>query len=49
MSKKYKSSLSFVFGVLVETHCVGRTPGPQLAGDKPRFVAYVILSVFLFL
>jgi hypothetical protein len=46
MSKKYKSSLNFVFGVRVETHCIGQIPGPQLAGNKPRFVAYIIVSVF---
>jgi hypothetical protein len=46
MSKKYKSSLNFVFGVLVETRCVGRIPAPQLARNKPRFVAYIIVSVF---
>jgi hypothetical protein len=46
MSKKYKSSLNFVFRVFVETRCLGRIPGPQLAGNKPRFVAYIIVSVF---
>jgi hypothetical protein len=46
MSKKYKSSLNFVFGVLVETRCVGQIPRPQLAGNKPHFVAYIIMSVF---
>jgi hypothetical protein len=46
MSKKYKSSLNFVFGVLVETRCIGQIPGPQLAGNKPRFLAYIIVSVF---
>jgi hypothetical protein len=46
MSKKYKSSLNFVFRVCIETHCVGRIPGPQLAGNKPHFVAYIIVSVF---
>jgi hypothetical protein len=46
MFKKYKSSLNFAFGVLIETRCVGQIPGPQLAGNKPHFVAYVIVSVF---
>jgi hypothetical protein len=46
MFKKYKSSLNFAFGVLVETCCVGQIRGPQLAGNKPRFVAYIIMSVF---
>jgi hypothetical protein len=46
MFKKYKSSLNFAFGVLVETCCIGRIPGPQLAGNKPSFVAYIIVSVF---
>jgi hypothetical protein len=46
MFKKYKSSLNFAFGVLVETRCIGWIPGPQLAGNKPRFVAYIIVSVF---
>jgi hypothetical protein len=48
MFKKYKSSLNFAFGVLVETHCIGRIPGPQLAGNKPGFVAYIIVSVFCY-
>jgi hypothetical protein len=46
MSKKYISSLNFAFGVLVETRCIGRIPGPQLAGNKPCFVAYIIVRVF---
>jgi hypothetical protein len=46
MSKKYKNSLNFVFGVLIENRCIGRIPGPQLAGNKPCFVAYIIVSVF---
>jgi hypothetical protein len=47
MFKKYKSSLNFAFGVLIETHCIGQIPGPQLAGNKPCFVAYIIMSVFV--
>jgi hypothetical protein len=38
------SSLNFVFRVLVETRCVGQIPRPQLAGNKPRFVAYICTS-----
>jgi hypothetical protein len=46
MFKKYKSSLNFAFGVLFETRCIRWIPGPQLAGNKPHFVAYIIVSVF---
>jgi hypothetical protein len=46
IKKIYKRSLNFAFGVLIETRCIGQLPGPQLAGNKPRFVAYIIMSVF---
>lgn len=32
--------------VLVETRCTGQTLGPQLAGNKPRCVTCIIVSVF---